>query len=424
MLNTKINIFENKNLNPFVSKITETVTSAIENFWEQSPKVTLLAINNFIDFRSEKFVTGIDFFSSKISVEGHKPFIIRLSKESIKTLLDLTLDGNYKNLSLRDLTPLEVKILNSFSEFLYKKVKDLLVPTQKITISENSEKYVNMIFLAQINDDTCFKFSLSAPIDRLKFETLAKKVNFSDDNFLKSCAFVRVRAGKTKVALDDLENLSLDDIVLLEDSNATKLTLISGDFEKEFNVKADPSLVIDLGGEVEEEIDVNNEVTMEKNLWDDIQIEVNAEFEKVKMTIGEIKQITQGQIVDLGSVFNNEISLFVENKKVAKGELIIINDRYAVKLTEVLSKLPNQNAQAKPAQSQAQPAQPQSAQKASAPPRQPQAQAQPQSQPIQSQKSQPQQAAPAPAPTPQKPQPKPPPKPVEDENFDYSDFEK
>lgn len=55
------------------------------------------------------------------------------------------------------------------------------------------------------------------------------------------------------------------------------------------------------------------------------------------MTLGELKQITKGQIVDLGSVFNNEISLYVEDKKVAKGELIIINDKYAIKLNEVLN---------------------------------------------------------------------------------------
>jgi len=76
---------------------------------------------------------------------------------------------------------------------------------------------------------------------------------------------------------------------------------------------------------------------MEKNLWDDIQIEISAEFDKVKMSIGELKQITQGQIVDLGSVFNNEISLYVEDKQVAKGDLLIINDRYAVRLNEILN---------------------------------------------------------------------------------------
>ena len=126
---------------------------------------------------------------------------------------------------------------------------------------------------------------------------------------------------------------------------------------------------------------------MEKNLWDDIQIEISAEFEKVKMTIGELKQITQGQIVDLGSVFNNEISLFVEDKKVAKGELLIINDRYAVKLNEII------NSSAKPAVKKEIP------------------------------KAEVKQAPPPPK---QPAKPAAPPKPPinEDEEFDYSDFEK
>ena len=55
------------------------------------------------------------------------------------------------------------------------------------------------------------------------------------------------------------------------------------------------------------------------------------------MTIGELKQITKGQIVELDSVFDNEISLYIEDKKVATGELIVINDKYAIKLEEVLN---------------------------------------------------------------------------------------
>ena len=138
---------------------------------------------------------------------------------------------------------------------------------------------------------------------------------------------------------------------------------------------------------------------MEKNLWDDIQIEINAEFEKVKMTIGELKQITQGQIVDLGSVFENEISLFVEDRKVATGELIIINDRYAVRLNEIL----NTNTQKTPIKAKVE--------------------AQEKPQPA------PKQAPAQPKPQPKmKEQPTPPKKPaqaaVEDEEFDYSDFEK
>ena len=207
--------------------------------------------------------------------------------------------------------------------------------------------------LVSIEEDECSKIMLSIPKDRFKFETLQKTASFKDEHFLASHSVVKIKAGSSKITLDELKNLSTEDIILLENSNSTKLTLVSGELVKQFNIKADPSLIlnIDTADEDEDEdnkrVLSNDEVTMEKNLWDDIQIEINAEFEKVKMTIGELKQITQGQIVDLGSVFDSEISLFVEDKVVAKGELVIINDKYAVKVNKVFS--PQQQAQAKPA---------------------------------------------------------------------------
>ena len=160
--------------------------------------------------------------------------------------------------------------------------------------------------------------------------------------------------------------------------------------ETKFNVKPDASLIFNIDNDEDENENTYEEVIMEKNLWDDIQIEVNAEFEKIKMTIGELKQITQGQIVDLGSVFDNEIFLYVENKKVAKGELMIINDRYAVRLNEIINSNNTKTAT--------------------------------------TQQPKPKEPAEKPKQQPQKPQPKPQPKPQvqvsEDEEFDYSDFEK
>ena len=156
---------------------------------------------------------------------------------------------------------------------------------------------------------------------------------------------------------------------------------------------------------------------MEKNLWDDIQIEINAEFDKVKMTIGELKQITQGQIIDLGSMFDNEISLYVEERKVAKGELIIINDRYAVRINEVL----NSNAQKAPIEVKATPTGQTAPKPQGAPASKPLPQGAPQPQAGIKQQGpniRPNVAAkPQPKPQAAKPQ-------ADEEEFDYSDFEK
>ncbi len=396
------NIFNNINFNLFGDMITETVKVAVEKYWEQEAEITLKAVNDYRELRDEKLVKNIDFFSCQIKVEKHKPIIARLSKEFIQNFLDLTLQNNSKDFKLANLTPLEIKILNNFSEFLYRRLKEVLIPEKNLKLTENSQKYINFLFLLGLKNETVCELMVSIPIDRIEFKTLDKVKSFNDEDFRTSTATVRIKAGSSKITLDELKNLSEDDIVLLEDSDSSKLILISGDFEKKFNVKVNPSLVLNLdegdnSGNSGNEI--YDEVIMEKNLWDDIQIEINAEFEKVKMTIGELKQITQGQVVDLGSVFDNEISLFVENKKVAKGELIIINDRYAVRLNEVLSSKNSQNAAIE--------AQINAKNNAVPKPTQPSQTKTQQTQKIQS-----------------KPPQKETKQSVEDEEFDYSDFEK
>ena len=80
------------------------------------------------------------------------------------------------------------------------------------------------------------------------------------------------------------------------------------------------------------------------NMWDTIQVEIGAEFEKVKMSLGELKQISEGLVVDIGSVYDNKIELKVENKIVADGELVIINDRYGVKINQVYTEDKRQNS--------------------------------------------------------------------------------
>ena len=71
------------------------------------------------------------------------------------------------------------------------------------------------------------------------------------------------------------------------------------------------------------------------NLWDSIQVDMSAEFDKVKLTLGELKSIEEGLIVDLCSVYDNKVSLKVGGKTVAAGDLVIINDRFGVRINNV-----------------------------------------------------------------------------------------
>ena len=78
------------------------------------------------------------------------------------------------------------------------------------------------------------------------------------------------------------------------------------------------------------------------NLWDSIQVEMAAEFDKVKVTLGELKSIEEGLIVDLCSVYDNKVALKVGGKIVASGELVIINDRFGVRIEKVNDSAPSE----------------------------------------------------------------------------------
>ena len=410
MQNKSENIFLNKDFKELTSKYCEVVKSAFEAFWEDDINVSMQAINDFREIRKEKLISALDFFTSQIKVENHRPIITRLSKDFVENILEHSLEAKNEDFKLNKLTPLEIKILNGFCEFCYKKLNEILIPVKEAKLSEKSEKNINLLFMISSKNEHCSKMMISIPQDRVDLTSLKKTVIFKDEDFLNSRTTVRLKAGSSKITFDELQNLALDDIIVLENSELAKMTMISGKVETKFNIKINPSLIIDINNDDEEDeqgnIQIYDEVVMTKNLWDDIQIEINAEFEKVKMTIGELKQITQGQVVDLGSVFENEISLYVEEKKVAKGELIIVNDRYAVRLNEILNTSASSDAPVASKENieQATPA-------TQKPQVKPQVQAKPQPRPIP-----PQKPAVKPAPAPQAKN--------EDEEFDYSDFEK
>ena len=280
MSNNKKNIFQDIDFNALTSQLTEAVKSAVEKYWEQDIQIVFQAINNFREVREERLCANIDFFSSQIKVEVHKPVTIRLSKDFVENFLTITLDSRISNFSLTKLTGLEIKILNNFCEFLYKRIKEVLISPRDVKISERSEKNINFLFYLSLDNTCCSQLMLTIPQDRINMPQIKPTQNFKDEDFLTSSTQVRIKAGSSKITLNDLKNLSSDDIVLLESSDITKLTLISGNLEKRFNVKVNPALVLKLDNEDNQDNgETYNEVAMGKNLWDDIQIEVNAEFE-------------------------------------------------------------------------------------------------------------------------------------------------
>ncbi len=399
--------------NSFLPKIKEST----QNFWEDEFEFRLFDINKLEKIKDDRYLKGESFFTSQIPAVHTPPVTIRLSDEFARLFLHNTFGSNSPEFKLIDLSELEIKILNAYCDFIYKSFGESLIPPEKLSKIELKNKDVyNFVIVIKNKEDKNSKIIVTLPYSRINKKELKKQINFSEEEFKDLSAILDIEAGSSKITLNDLKNIAEGDIILLEKSAVYKMKIITGASEKEFKINPDPALMIELD---EEEHDIDREEITDTNMWDDIQIEVSARFKKVKMTLGELKHISKGLVVDLGSIFNNEISLLVEDKTVAKGELVIINDKYAVKINEIVSEEANKP---KPQPQGAKPqAQAQSAQKAPQPQaaqRAPQQVQQNQQRPSQAQ-GQPQAAARP------KPQSAPPPAAKNDveEDFDYSDFE-
>ncbi len=286
------------------------------------------------DFASK----GEIYFTSELPIHSHQKAYVRLSSEFVRILFHETFGSNSPVFKLQNLSELEIKILNSYCEFLNESIKAFIVPHDKIPKENLKNKGMyNTTFLIAKNKEKIGKVVISLPQNCLMTAPVERKNNFALEDFLETSTSVNILAGTSRLALNDLKNLTPGDIILLEHSNINKMEIRTGKIKQGFKVNPEPSLMLELD---EDEHELGADMTDNQNIWDDIQIEVGAEFDKVKMTLGDLKQISKGLVIDLGPILDNKISLFVENKIVAKGELVIINDKYGVKIDEVYSSNP------------------------------------------------------------------------------------
>lgn len=75
--------------------------------------------------------------------------------------------------------------------------------------------------------------------------------------------------------------------------------------------------------------------TIKKNLdiLQDVSMHISVELGRTKSSIREVMEMEQGSIVELDKVAGEQVEIFVNEKLVAKGEVIVIEDKFGVRVT-------------------------------------------------------------------------------------------
>ena len=75
--------------------------------------------------------------------------------------------------------------------------------------------------------------------------------------------------------------------------------------------------------------------TIKKNLdiMQDVSMHVSVELGRTKSTIREVMDLEAGSVVELDKIAGEQVEVFVNDKLVAKGEVIVIEDKFGVRIT-------------------------------------------------------------------------------------------
>lgn len=70
----------------------------------------------------------------------------------------------------------------------------------------------------------------------------------------------------------------------------------------------------------------------------DIPVVVSVEIGRTKMTIRNLLQLNQGGIVALDRLAGEPLDVLVNDVLIAHGEVVVVNDKFGVRLTDIVSK--------------------------------------------------------------------------------------
>lgn len=73
------------------------------------------------------------------------------------------------------------------------------------------------------------------------------------------------------------------------------------------------------------------------NMLLDIPLKVSVELGRTKKTIKEILELTSGSIIELDKLAGEPVDIHVNDKLIAKGEVVVIDENFGVRLTDILS---------------------------------------------------------------------------------------
>ena len=300
---------------------------------------------------------------------------LRLSETAIASLLTHALGprntpSNPGYFQLADLSGYEAQLVAEFAKSVFGNVRKSLVhkkPDAKQLLKDREVTHLVWVLRSRApvappatgkhtppapplqfmeNTTEAGKLIISIPTAALNVPTDARLAirPIRDTFFMDATSPARIGLGFTRVPLADIKALEDGDIVVLTDSNHEQMLLLdSSDNSTHAEKQIRLPFSADLGSWqtqislpfTQDIADMQNDINAQQNLWDNLTIEVGAEFEPIRLPLKQLRQMSEGLVVEVGDLLNNHVQLKVEGKTLAQGELVIVGDKFGVRVSKI-----------------------------------------------------------------------------------------
>ena len=118
----------------------------------------------------------------------------------------------------------------------------------------------------------------------------------------------------------------------MSENNDLELT----DLENAVPAEASPEADGDLAVQADEVEESQNRTSTDLEAVFDIPVQVSAVLGKSRMQVSSLLKLGRGAVIELDRKVGEAIDIYVNNRLVARGEVVVVEDRLGVTMTEII----------------------------------------------------------------------------------------
>ncbi|MCC6425367.1 MAG: flagellar motor switch protein FliN [Phycisphaerales bacterium] len=73
------------------------------------------------------------------------------------------------------------------------------------------------------------------------------------------------------------------------------------------------------------------------DLLSDVNLNVKIELGRTRMLVSDVLRLSEGSVVELDKLAGDPVDIYVNDRPIARGEVLVLNENFCVRINEILT---------------------------------------------------------------------------------------